>query len=134
MMLTLENHPIWETLTQALTQFDANQIAIQHLQFCNAQINGYWDDDEFYELVSFTQLPSPELSSISLGISPEDVEVPHWLHLKFTLKPHPSTQLNSNEARQPDLGELILILDDALNVVDENWLLNLHSPYVQATR
>jgi hypothetical protein len=133
-MLTLENHPIWETLNQTLTQFDANQIAIRHLQFCNAQINGYWDEDLFYELVSFTQLPSPELSSISLGISPEDVEVPHWLQLKFTLKPHPSNQLSSNETRQPDLGELILILDDALNVVDENWLINLNSPYVETTR
>lgn len=31
-------------------EIDPTAIATQHLQACNAQINGYWDeDDRFYE-------------------------------------------------------------------------------------
>ena len=63
---TLRNHPIWNELTQTLAQVDPHQIAYQHLQACQAQINGYWDEDNFYEVVAFTQPLEPELISNSI--------------------------------------------------------------------
>jgi hypothetical protein len=30
------------------------------------------------------------------------------------------------------LGELFLILGEDLEILDENWLINIHSPYVLA--
>lgn len=135
MTITLKNHPIWSTLSQTLKQLDPNQIAIQHLQACKTQINGYWDEDEFYEVISFTQLPHPELTSISWGILPNGVENTHWLQLKFSLKLNlPVDSDPSHGGFPPTIGDLILILDENLEVIDENWLINVHSPYVLAIR
>jgi len=128
---TLKNHPIWQTLSQTLKQLDANQIAVQHLQACNAQINGYWDEDEFYEVISFTQLPHPELTSSSWGILPNSNENTHWLQLKFSLIIKLSRDSDpSHNSTQTTIGDLILILDEDLEVVDENWLIDVHSSYV----
>jgi hypothetical protein len=124
---TLKNNPIWHSLAQALQQVEPNQIATQHLQVCNYQINGYWNEDEFYEVVTFNQKLEPELISSSLGISPVSKENAHWLNLKFSLN------VNHDLLPQPEaLGELTLILDENLKVVDENWLIDLNSPCVLA--
>lgn len=134
MRSTLENHPIWRDLTQTLQQLDAKSIAAQHLQACNAQINGYWDEDEFYQMIRFTQPPDPVLIGSSLGVTPGNTERNHWLQLRFSLtlnravdSQHPDRPIN------PVLGELNLILDETLEVIDENWLIDVHSPYVLAT-
>jgi hypothetical protein len=122
---TLKNHPIWHNLTQTLQQLDADRIAAQHLQACNAQINGYWDEDEFYEVIQFTQLPNPVLIDSSLGVTPGTPESDRWLQLRF--------RLTLDRPIDLVLGELILILDETLEVIDENWLIDVHSPYVLAT-
>jgi hypothetical protein len=131
---TLKNHPIWHDLAQTLKQLDPEQIALQHLQACNAQINGYWDEDEFYEVLRFTQLPYPELISSSWGLSPSGRGDAQWIQLKFALSiPLSSSFLSSEEVKQ-SLGEMILILDDDLEVIDENWLIDVHSPFVEASK
>ncbi|NJM75284.1 MAG: hypothetical protein HC852_05225 [Acaryochloridaceae cyanobacterium RU_4_10] len=128
---TLKNHPIWDNLDRTFKQLDPNKIAIQHLQDCKDQINGYWDEDEFYEVISFTQKPCPELISSSLGLSPASVGNTHWLQLKFALTVNSSDGLEQTAHKEKNmLGELLLILDENLGVVDENWLIDLHSPYV----
>ncbi|MBW4657398.1 MAG: hypothetical protein KME15_01895 [Drouetiella hepatica Uher 2000/2452] len=77
--LNIRNHPIWRDLAQALQQLDAKSIAAHHLQACNAQINGYWDEDNFYEVIQFTQPPDPVLIDSSLGVTPGNLERSHWL-------------------------------------------------------
>jgi hypothetical protein len=131
----LKNHPIWQTLSQTLKHLDANQIAIQHLQTCNAQISGYWDEDEFYEIISFTQLPHLELTSSSWEIFPNGTENTHWLQLKFALTVNPSGNSDpSHSTAQTTIGDLTLTLNENLDVVDENWLIDVHSPYVLANQ
>jgi hypothetical protein len=126
---TLKDHPIWHNLAQTLQQLDPNQIAAQHLQACNAQINGYWSEaDEFYEVIAFTHFPQPAIISSSLGISQSVAEGSYWLKLRFALEVDQSC---SNG--ETSMGELSLILDENLEVIDENWLINLDSPYVLAT-
>ena len=133
MTSTLKNHPIWRTLSQTLKQLDANQIAVQYLQACHAQINGYWDDDKYYDVISFTQLPQPELTSSSWEILPNINGNTHWLQLKFALTINPPGDADSPGSPTPTtVGDLILILDENLEVVDENWLIDVHSPYVLA--
>jgi hypothetical protein len=120
---TLKAHPVWQNLTQALTQIDPDQIASQYLQDCQSQISGYWDEnDQPYETIRFTQPPIPQLISSSLGVTPTEGGKTHWLQLKYTLTIPPSALV----------GELLLILDDSLEVVDENWLIDVQSPYVVA--
>lgn len=131
MTSTLKNHPIWHTLSQTLRQLDAHQIAVQHLQACNAQINGYWDEDEFYDIISFTQVPDPKLTSSSWEILPNGTENAHWLRLKFALTiKSPNDSDPSHRTTPTTIGDLILILDENLEVVDENWLIDIHSPYI----
>ncbi len=131
---TLKNHPIWQNLSQTLKQLDPNQIAVQHLQACNAQINDYWDDDKFYEVISFIQLPHPELTSSSWEILPASTENTHWLQLKFALTINPPVASDPSHGNaQSTIGDLILILNEDLEVVDENWLIDVHSPYVLST-
>ncbi len=132
---TPKDDPIWVDFAQALQQIDPKQIAIQHLQVCNDQINGYWDEDEFYQVITFNRKLQPELLSSALGISPTSQENARWLTLKFALRINPDWQglpdLLSDQ-KQETLGELTLILDENLTIVDENWLIDLNSPYVWA--
>lgn len=122
MTTTLKTHPIWQNLAQALAQIDPNQIAHQHLQDCQAEIHGYWDEtDQLYETIRFNQVPTPQLISSSLGVTPNQPENTRWLQLRYNLTISPST-----------VGELLLILDDNLEVIDENWLIDVHSPNVTA--
>jgi hypothetical protein len=108
-----------------LSYENSDRIAAQHLQACNVQINGYWDEDEFYEVIRFTQLPNPVLIDSSLGVTSGNPESDRWLQLRF--------RLTLDRPINPVLGELILILDETLEVIDENWLIDVHSPYVLAT-
>jgi hypothetical protein len=134
MTSTLKNHPIWQNLNQTLNQLDPHQIAVQHLQDCSEQINGYWDDEEFYEVVAFTQSLHPQLNSSSLGISPSGDESNHWLKLKFALMINSGDGLDLLHGDvQTTVGELILILSESLEIIDENWMIDIHSPYVVAT-
>jgi hypothetical protein len=123
MATTLKAHPVWRNVTEAVATIDPEMIATQHIKSCNGEIKGYWDDsDQFYELIRFDQTPTPELISSSLGITPdEDGGIP-WLNLKYSLK------ISSAET---SIGELSLILNDSLEVIDENWLIDLHSPYLK---
>jgi hypothetical protein len=107
------------------------QIAVQHLQACNAQINGYWDEDEFYEVISFTQFPHPELTSSSWELLPNSTGNTHSLQLKFALTINPPSDSDpSPSTTKTTIGDLILILDENLEVVDENWLIDVNSPYI----
>lgn len=123
MTTTLKAHPIWQDLTQALSQINPQHLANQHIQDCQAQIHGYWDEnDQFYETVRFKQLPHPQLISSSLGVTPNQSANTHWLQLRYTLTIPPSILV----------GELLLILNDNLIVIDENWVIDVHSPHVVA--
>lgn len=123
MTTTLKAHPIWQNLTQALTQIDPNRIAKQHLQDCQAEVHGYWDEnDQAYEIIRFKQYPIPQLISSSLGVTQAQAGNPHWLQLKYALTIPPSETV----------GELLLILNENLEIIDENWIIDVQSPYIDA--
>jgi hypothetical protein len=119
---TLKAHPIWHNVTQTVAAIDPTTIATQHIEACNAEINGYWDeDDRFYETIRFSQSPTPEVISSSLGVTPNRNGGIPWLNFKYALK------IPGSES---SIGELSLILNDSLEVIDENWLIDIHSPHV----
>lgn len=122
MATTLKAHSIWRNVAETVASIDPIAIATQHLQNCHDEIQGYWDDaDEFHEMIRFSQTPIPELISSSLGVqSSHDRDIP-WLNLRYALK---------SGGNENAIGELTLILNDNLEIIDENWLLNLNSPHV----
>ena len=136
MTSTLKEHPIWYNVTQALAQINPNQIADHHLQICQAEINGYWDEnDRFYQTIRFTQLPTPELISSSLGLTTKETGNTNWLQLRYSLTIPSSIDATAlHQSSATTIGELSLILDDSLEVTDENWLIDIRSPYVLAVQ
>ena len=110
------------SVTQTVAAIDPSTIAHHHIQACQSQIRGYWDeDDQFHDTIRFTQPIIPELVSSSLGITPDLSGDTPWLKFRYMLTVSDCTT---------SIGELNLILNDSLEVIDENWLIDLHSPYV----
>jgi hypothetical protein len=119
---TLKAHPIWQNVTQTVAAIDPSAIAHHHIQACQSQITGYWDeDDQFHDTIRFTQTIVPTLLSSSLGITPDPSGDTPWLNFRYALIVSDTTA---------SIGELNLILNDSLEIIDENWLIDLHSPYV----
>ncbi len=71
--------------------------------------------------------------SRSLGLTSQEAGNVNWLQLKYSLTIPPSADLSTfYPSSVTTVGELSLILDDNLEVIDENWLIDIHSPYVLA--
>jgi hypothetical protein len=122
MTTTLKAHPIWQNVTQTVAAIDPSAIAHHHLQTCQSQINGYWDeDDRFHDTIRFTHTLIPTILSSSLGITPDRSGDTPWLKFSYALTVSDS---------ENSIGELNLILNDSLEIIDENWLIDIHSPYV----
>jgi len=134
--VTLTNHKIWDELAKILEPTHINHLATQHLESCNYKILGYWDsNNKFYEEIAFIHPICAELVSRSLGTNMIDNHpTSHWIKLKFLLKADLSASENNlvSDDGDDEIGELTLILDTNQKVIDENWLIDLESPFVVA--
>lgn len=107
-------------------------IAIEHLQYSDYTILGYWDEtDNFYEKVIFKQPIFVKLSSYSIGKNLQENPSEYWIKLNFLLK---GDVTESEESLSLDaiIGELTLILDANFKFIDENWSININSPFITA--
>ena len=67
-MITLNNHPVWQNLSEVINGLDANALVLEHLALCDYQISGYWDEsDRFYENIILPRPLSPQLISRVVG-------------------------------------------------------------------
>jgi hypothetical protein len=125
-MTILKNHPVWENLSEVVKGIDANALVWEHLALCDYQISGYWDEcDRFYENIILPRPLSPELISSGVIFNGDKRRI----QLKFTL--------NIETANPPiSIAELMLVYDENLEFVDENWQIDLRSEFIeiQATR
>ncbi|MDY6899440.1 MAG: hypothetical protein SWZ49_15370 [Cyanobacteriota bacterium] len=109
----LKNHPVWHDLTEVLENIDANALIKEHLELCSYKIYGYWDEnDNYYEEIILPNNLYTELISSSIGINRNQ----RFIQLKFILE----NQLH-NQIR---IGELILIYDENMEFINENWSLD----------
>ncbi len=121
--LELRNNPIWHNLSEILENIDGNFLVKKHLELCNYKVSGYWDEkDEFYEEITLPRSLSAELISSSIGVTGEE----RWIKLKFVLTSGNSTA----EGNPKKLGELILIFNENLHFIDENWQIEVDSSLV----
>ncbi|OKH32959.1 hypothetical protein NIES2119_24810 [[Phormidium ambiguum] IAM M-71] len=122
--LELKNHPVWQDLTEILENIDANKLVTEHLELCDYKISGYWDEnDEFYEEVLLPRSLAAKLISSSIGMTGRK----RWIQMKFFLEINLinfEVQHIANNSRK--IGELILIYDENLEFVDENWQININ--------
>ena len=97
-------------------------MAKEHLQYCNYQINGYWDDNEqFYEQIIFQKPLLIKLLSYGLEKSFTDNQSPYLIKLKFALQADLSDEI---------IAQMLLVYDHNFKFIDEQWLINTHSNFV----
>lgn len=129
-MLRATINQLWEML-EKLSPTSLESIAREHLQYSNFTIFGYWDDtDIFYEAVILKQPLDVELASYSLGKNVKESE--YWIELKFLLKGNLSTDLKKSSIEDNLIGKMTLILDANFKFIDENWSIDIHSPFITA--
>ena len=134
-VVTLTNHQIWDELAQLLAPIALNHLIEKHLESCNYKIRGYWDNNKFYEEIAFIHPIYAELIARSLGTNIiNNHPTSHWIKLKFLLKADLSASNNNlvSDDGDEEIGELTLILDTNQTVIDENWLIDVESPFVVA--
>ncbi len=128
MKLDLKNHQVWQDFTEILKKIDGNVMITEHLELCDYKVCGYWDEnDKFYEEITLPRPLYTELVSSSIGVTYTE----RWIQLKFVLKADriaSEDQPTHNNSQM--IGELILIYDENLEFVDENWHIDINSPFV----
>jgi hypothetical protein len=124
-MLELKNHQVWRDLTEILENLDANILVQEHLAQCDYQVCGYWDEqDEYYETITLPRTLEAELVSSSIGVTHTE----RFLQLKFSLIADAVDHTKTASSKAQKLGELVLVYNENLEFVDENWLLDVDSP------
>lgn len=123
--LELKNHQVWRDLTEILENLDANILVQEHLNQCDYKVCGYWDEqDEYYETITLPRILEAKLVSSSIGVTHTE----RFLQLKFLLIADvvDATQTPNNHTQK--IGELVLVYNENLEFIDENWLLDIDSP------
>ncbi|MEH1816306.1 MAG: hypothetical protein V7K26_16645 [Nostoc sp.] len=119
--LELKNHQVWQDLTEILETLDTNALAKKHLELSDYKICGYWDEqDKYYETIILPRTLEAELVSSSIGVTYKE----RFLQLKFFL-------IASAVDGTQKLGELVLIYNENLEFIDENWLLDIDSSMLE---
>ncbi|MTJ48439.1 hypothetical protein [Dolichospermum sp. UHCC 0259] len=135
--LQLKNHQIWQDLTEILENLDTNSLVQKHLEQCCYTINGYWDEqDEYYDSITLPHPIEAKLVSSFVGVTQDN----RFLKLKFSLigtttiyakiiphDPHDKPYPFGSPIIQK-IGELVLIYNENMELIDENWLLDIDSP------
>ncbi|KYC37797.1 hypothetical protein WA1_04605 [Scytonema hofmannii PCC 7110] len=126
--IELKNHPVWHDLSEILQNIDANTLAKEHLSLCNYKVCGYWDEqDKYYEEITLPRTLEAELTSSSIGITHNK----RFLQLKFILTvSRNGVEDNLSPNNRQSIGDLELIYDENLEFIDENWQLDIDSPYL----
>ncbi|MBN4006142.1 hypothetical protein [Nostoc sp. LPT] len=111
----LQNHQVWRDLTEILETLDANNLVKKHLILSDYKICGYWDEqDKYYETITLPRILEAELVSSSIGVTYKE----RFLQLKFIL-------IASAVDGTQKLGDFVLIYNENLEFIDENWLLDI---------
>jgi hypothetical protein len=119
--LQLKNHQVWRDLSEILETLDANALVKKHLELSDYKICGYWDEqDKYYETITLPRILEAELVSSSIGVTYKE----RFLQLRFFL-------IASAVDGTQKLGELVLIYNENLEFIDENWLLDIDSPILE---
>jgi len=119
MNVNLETHPIWAEITRLVTEIDAEGLAREHLEACAYRIEGYWDGDEFYEVINLNPALEVTLDNIAFSTTTNGQGKLCLVKLIFLLK-----------ADGEEFGQLCLVFNSKMEFSDESWSVDLHSPFV----
>ncbi|PSF38585.1 hypothetical protein C7H19_03495 [Aphanothece hegewaldii CCALA 016] len=121
---------LYKTLTtlEKLSPKALEAIGQEHLEYSNYKIIGYWDETkQYYEEITLKKNCFVKLSSYSIEKHFINSSKNFWIKLKFKIQ---AEEVNTNINNI--IGEMILILDHQFQYIDENWLIDVNSPFVVA--
>lgn len=119
--LQLKNHQLWQEFAEIVKKLDTDTLVKEHLELCDYQLCGYWDEeDKYYETIILPRSLVTELISSFIGFEHQE----RFLQLKFVLKVVAVNPNFSTENSFQKIGELLLIYNENLQFIDENWLLD----------
>jgi hypothetical protein len=114
--IELRTNPVWQDLTNILETIDSEALIKEHLELCEYKVCGYWDErDIYHEQINLPRTLQADLASGYIGLA----NVDRFLQLKFSLK---AADLSD---RSRKIGEVVLIYDENLDFVDENWMIDI---------
>lgn len=114
--IELKTNPVWQGLTNILETIDSEALIKEHLELCEYKVCGYWDErDIYHKEITFPRTLQADLASSYIGFA----NVDRFLQLKFCLK---ATDLSD---RSQKIGEVVLIYNENLDFVDENWMIDI---------
>ncbi|HEY9853741.1 MAG TPA: hypothetical protein V6D28_30000 [Leptolyngbyaceae cyanobacterium] len=133
MEIKVKSQGIWDEISKIIADINVNNLVTQHLEACQFKLRGYWDKkDKFYEEITFTKPITANLSSSSFGTNFTENGSSNWVKLRFLLKADKSAFQDNgiSDDEDDEIGDLTLILDENLQIVDENWIIDVESPFV----
>jgi hypothetical protein len=139
-MTILKNHPVWDNLSEVVKGIDANALVLEHLALCDYQISGYWDEsDRFYENITLPHPLSPRLISSGVIFTGDKrrIQLKFTLNLETANPPILETAMNNppivleTDTSPISIAELMLVYDENLEFVDENWQIDLNSEFIK---
>jgi hypothetical protein len=119
MKINLETDQIWNEITRVVTQIDVDGLAREHLEACQYRIEGYWDGEEFYEAITLSHSLDVALGNVALSRNTNGHGKACLLKLTFLLSQD-----------DEEFGQMLLIFDSKMEFIDENWSIDVDSPYV----
>jgi hypothetical protein len=139
-MTILKNHPVWDNLSEVVKGIDSNALVLEHLALCDYQISGYWDEsDRFYENITLPRPLSPQLISSGVIFTGDKrrIQLKFTLNLETANPPILETAMNNppivleTDTSPISIAELMLVYDENLEFVDENWQIDLNSEFIK---
>jgi hypothetical protein len=109
-----------------MENLDVNTLIKEHLEECDYKICGYWDEqDKYYEEITLPRSLEAELISSSASVTNKE----HLLQIKLLLKVVKNHDVDAQDIEK--VGELTLVYNDNLEFIDENWLLDIESLFLE---
>ncbi|WP_310481498.1 hypothetical protein [Chamaesiphon sp. VAR_48_metabat_403] len=114
--IELRTNPVWQDLTNILETIDSEALIKEHLELCEYKVCGYWDErDIYHEEINLPRTLQAALASGYVGLA----NVDRFLQLKYYLK------IADLSERSRKIGEVVLIYDENLDFIDENWAIDI---------
>ena len=133
MPVNLQNDPIWNQLDDLSRRVNPETLALAHIEECENKIRGYWHGSEHYDEIHFTSPLRAELESISVKNRRSVPQHFRSVRMSFLLfgQPLPS-QSQLTDEDDDEIGELTLVFNEKMEFIDENWILDVESPFIIA--
>ncbi|AFZ26456.1 hypothetical protein Cylst_4365 [Cylindrospermum stagnale PCC 7417] len=135
MTINLTKHHILRDLKHFVEQTQPLDLAMKRLNHNqNFKLSGYWHEKIFYKEISFINPLSVSLKTASVSLVWNDNHIERLIKFYFLLKADGSKCENQIIEEVDKTGHMFLSFNTKLELVSEDWFVDVLSPYVIAKK